>query len=1190
MLFFFDLNNAYVLAEATRSLSLQDDSVHELEDSLWLGHTIIPRGLSVCENTVMLAGDRGTSIDKGDSLVTVISDLSGDTRFCDRPYVKDGPRARFYAGVPITTPRGINIGAYCVLDDKVRDGLDEKEMQFMRDMSATVMTHLEMVRSNAELTRGARMVAGLGSFVDGASHFRETAQKHQPTAGSPAREAAAPGSNDESSNRRGSRRRRSVESVESVKSPTSQGPPHRQASLPGTNSSSMKARRKAPRKNAMGELATTDQPCSDSQKVFQLAAELVRDAIDVDGVAFFETSASFGETVVERDGVSVERSDAPNGKRDSAGSATFERLRHSSRTSSIARKQCRMIASSLPEDISDDESTVEVPRPAVAFHEGALRTILRRHRKGKVWYFNELGNVPDESSSDADSCDSGSESGLCNCPQPDDVRVTFKHKASCFTHHKRDHIDGSLEVQRTFPQARSVAIVGLWDHVRGRWFAACAFWSYSPLRLFSEEFEVKYVSAFCDVILAELQRLEAETSDRAKSDFISTISHELRSPLHGILGSVECLQEQTMDDFTSELVTQVETCGRTLIDIIDHLLDFSKINHTSDTKAAQSKSRSRSRKASVDLTQTANKTGFMGLEADIALDSITEETVQTAVYSYCCSKDAEKISDRKVDVILDIDQSPLVDWRCHIATGAWKRIVINLVSNALKYTHSGHIQVTLSAVPSRRSRRSLDVTLSVSDTGRGMSQNFLERDLFRAFSQEDSFVEGTGLGLNLVAKIVKALDGQISVQSTKNAGSTFTVALTIYQGSKHRNDLAGSDIDASHALQGQLIGIINPSAESISDNYEDDTVPKISQHPVLASIDKSLLQLGALTSQTGWLPDPDTRISIVRESDFLAHLEACRTSSESEGSPSPEVSGQTPLVVICNSEFSARKMRNLDLAAISPGCVVPIAQPVGPARLLKATRTCEDKIAANGRRQPLTSLRALPVSLNRSDPPNQILVKQLSSEEDLPPAEGPAHVNPATIVDSSLNLDLNIKIQNEATGEIKNIVTSTPLTVTTKPTTAAEVVVDITAKPKEHAQRLSSPKEHTILVVDDNPINVQVLVTYLKKRKHHSKTAVNGLEAVEAYKAAALNCGPGGPDRFRVVLMDINMPICDGFEATRRIREFEKTDGTPPATIIALTGLGDAGAREEAFASGVDLFLTKPVKLKELSKILEGLE
>lgn len=71
-----------------------------------------------------------------------------------------------------------------------------------------------------------------------------------------------------------------------------------------------------------------------------------------------------------------------------------------------------------------------------------------------------------------------------------------------------------------------------WDHTRQRWYAACAFYTYSPLRLFSEESEIKYMSAFCDVILAELHRLEAQTSERAKSDFISTMSHELRSPLH----------------------------------------------------------------------------------------------------------------------------------------------------------------------------------------------------------------------------------------------------------------------------------------------------------------------------------------------------------------------------------------------------------------------------------------------------------------------------------------------------------------------------------------------------------------------------------------------------------------------------------------------------------------------------------
>jgi CheY-like chemotaxis protein len=72
--------------------------------------------------------------------------------------------------------------------------------------------------------------------------------------------------------------------------------------------------------------------------------------------------------------------------------------------------------------------------------------------------------------------------------------------------------------------------------------------------------------------------------------------------------------------------------------------------------------------------------------------------------------------------------------------------------------------------------------------------------------------------------------------------------------------------------------------------------------------------------------------------------------------------------------------------------------------------------------------------------------------------------------------------------------------------------------------------------------------------------------------------------------MDINMPILNGFEASRQIRGFEQQRGLPPATIIALTGLGSASAQQEAFSSGVDLFLTKPVRLKELTKILEGVK
>ena len=79
------------------------------------------------------------------------------------------------------------------------------------------------------------------------------------------------------------------------------------------------------------------------------------------------------------------------------------------------------------------------------------------------------------------------------------------------------------------------------------------------------------------------------------------------------------------------------------------------------------------------------------------------------------------------------------------------------------------------------------------------------------------------------------------------------------------------------------------------------------------------------------------------------------------------------------------------------------------------------------------------------------------------------------------------------------------------------------------------------------------------------------------------------PVKPRVILMDINMPIMNGFESTREIRKFEREADIEPATIIALTGLGTREAQDEARACGMDLFLTKPVQLKELTRILDSI-
>lgn len=134
------------------------------------------------------------------------------------------------------------------------------------------------------------------------------------------------------------------------------------------------------------------------------------------------------------------------------------------------------------------------------------------------------------------------------------------------------------------------------------------------------------------------------------------------------------------------------------------------------------------------------------------------------------------------------------------------------------------------------------------------------------------------------------------------------------------------------------------------------------------------------------------------------------------------------------------------------------------------------------------------------------------------------------------------------------------------------------------------------LVLIDFP-NGQILESFMKKLGHAYKTATNGLESVEAYTSAATSTD--GP--FTHILMDISMPVMDGLEATRRIRQFERDEdakrlqqqqtrrtGQQPAKIIALTGLASAAAQKEAFASGVDVYLTKPVRFKALAEVLKG--
>jgi hypothetical protein len=133
-------------------------------------------------------------------------------------------------------------------------------------------------------------------------------------------------------------------------------------------------------------------------------------------------------------------------------------------------------------------------------------------------------------------------------------------------------------------------------------------------------------------------------------------------------------------------------------------------------------------------------------------------------------------------VLIYVDIDYLADWSFHVHPGALRRIVMNLFGNSLKFTESGFIRVSLRQDRQTKQKKDAgltNVTLTVSDSGRGIGEDYMRDHLFIPFSQEDQFAPGTGLGLNLVHRMVSAVGGGIDVVSKVGEGTTTTVVLPL---------------------------------------------------------------------------------------------------------------------------------------------------------------------------------------------------------------------------------------------------------------------------------------------------------------------------------------------------------------------------------------------------------------------------
>ncbi|MDJ0570579.1 MAG: ATP-binding protein [Pleurocapsa sp. MO_192.B19] len=235
----------------------------------------------------------------------------------------------------------------------------------------------------------------------------------------------------------------------------------------------------------------------------------------------------------------------------------------------------------------------------------------------------------------------------------------------------------------------------------------------------------------------KLQNIQLQESYNLKSEFLATMSHELRTPMNAIMGFSQLLLRQYPDPLSSQqqnLVQRIFNNSKNLLDMINEMLDFSKI------EAGKLEVNSQQFDLQYLVSLTIEELRSLALQKQLALT--------TEIF----------LSDRPI-----IQDSNLL-----------KRALINLLSNALKFTNEGEVKVKVWELSLRQ------IAIAVSDTGIGIKPENMDK-IFQAFRQVDqSFTRqhaGTGLGLAITDSLVKMMGGKISVQSELGKGSTFTIEI-----------------------------------------------------------------------------------------------------------------------------------------------------------------------------------------------------------------------------------------------------------------------------------------------------------------------------------------------------------------------------------------------------------------------------